>query len=54
MSHFIALGGVIYLVGAGVLLMLVAFFASRDVFRQAGPVTGPPVANGGGGGTPMG
>ena len=54
MSHFIALGGVIYLIGAAVLLMLVAFFARRDVFRQAGPVTGPPVANGDGGGTRMG
>ena len=33
MSHFIAFGGLLYLAGAMVLLLLVAFFAKRDVMR---------------------
>jgi len=33
MSHFIAGGGLIYLVGGGALLVLVAFFARQDVRR---------------------
>ena len=33
MSHFIAFGGLLYLAGAMVLLLLVAFFAKRDVIR---------------------
>ena len=36
MSRFIAGGGLIYLVGGIVLLLMVAFFARRDVLRRVG------------------
>ena len=34
MSHFIAFGGSIYLIGAAVLLLVVIFFAKRDILGQ--------------------
>jgi hypothetical protein len=34
MSHFIAFGGLIYLVAAGVILLVVIFFAKRDLLER--------------------